>query len=143
MNIDGVDFWSSNRHVVRMWDSIDRAGPFIVMIDEKIRVNQNFTIYIQADQASLYRLLQRQCDMKHECNMSVVVEEPKSHQPMYDLLFRVVLTGIQFGQIDYTDNDPVDMHITYRLIEAIDRTVYDKSLRKIHREDMYNSNGSS
>jgi hypothetical protein len=130
MNIDGVDFWGSNRHILHMWDSLDRAGPFIIMIDEKVRVNQPFTIFIQCDpeSQSLYRILQRQCNMQHECNLSVVVIEPKSRQPMYDILFKVVLTGIKWGDVDYTSNDLPELYITYLCREAIDRTIYDKTI---------------
>lgn len=128
MRIDGVDFWGSNRHTIRMWDHYDSIGPFVVLIDERVRVRENFTVYLQGDQHNLYRFLQRQADMKHVCDMLVAVQEPKTHQLMYSILFRVTLVGIQFGLIDYTDNEPTELHLTYRLIDAFDHTVYDKTL---------------
>lgn len=142
MNIDGVDFWATNHHVVILWDDNNKAGPFVVMIDERVRAGKNFKIYIQGDlneQEDLFHILNRQCDMKHECNMSVLVYESKTRQPMYDLLFKVVLKNLNFGEIG---SDP-EINITYHLIEAIDKTNYGQSsIRKVYRENMHNSNGS-
>ena len=130
MNIDGVNFWSSNRHILRIWDNIDVAGPFVVKIDEKVRAGQIFTIFLQGnrDYQTLYRILQRQYEIKHECKISIIVQEPKTHQLMYDLFFRVTLAGVKFGNIDYTNSEPTPLSLSYICLEVIDRTKYDRNL---------------
>ena len=66
--------------------------------------------------------------MKHESTMSVLVVEAKSRLLMYDLIFKVVLTGIKFGTVDYSSSEPIELFLSYMCNEAIDKTIYDKTI---------------
>jgi len=124
MKIDGVDFWHSNRHIVRMWDNEENCGPLVVLIDEKVRVGKDFIIYSTAEEG-LYRLLQRQTEYGHEFNMMITVIDKKTGKDMYNVLLKVILVGIKFGDIDYTNSETTEIFLTYKCLSAEDITNYD------------------
>jgi hypothetical protein len=132
MKIDGVDFWSTNRHIIHIWDYKGECGPMVALIDEKVRVGQEFMIYLQSDKSELLDILQRQSSLKHESTMSVLVVDKKTLAEMYNVHFQVILKNIRFGPIDYTSFDPSEIFITYMCAEAEDKTNYDsKAIREI------------
>jgi hypothetical protein len=138
MKLDGVDFWASNRHIVRLWDQYDRCGPMVVLIDDKVRVGKEFMVYMQTDHSNLYNILQRQSDMQREATMSVMVVDKKTGQHMYDVHLQVILRDLRFGDRDYSDSEPSEMYVTYMCLSAEDKTNYDgEAIRTIPGESMH------
>lgn len=120
MKIDGVDFSNTNIHSLTLWDTYDNVGPFFIILDDKIRIGELFTVFIQDDLPEIYRFIERQSEIDYKCNMSISVLQAKTRKLMYFLKLKVELTGIKFED-DVGSNDIL---LTYKCFEINDETKY-------------------
>ncbi len=129
MKIDGVDFWTENNHTLRMWDEQYRVGPLNIRISDKVRVGQTFLISLVTEDFSFVKLLQKQANMHHDCNMLLTVENPKTHKDMYQILFTIQLKTIEVA--DFLE-DVIELSVHYTCKAVEDVTHYDsQTIREI------------
>lgn len=126
MKIDGADFWHENKHMLRMWDEIFHTNSLPIRISQHVRAGKIFTLSFMTEDNQFLKLLERQVNRKHHCDMIVSVFNPQSKLEMYQVKLKIVLKEIKTADYTVDEIGLMQLELDYLCIAAEDITIYDK-----------------